>query len=154
MILEESFVVAQPRDVVWKFFLNEVERVATCMPGVGDFEDLGEEHYHLKLSQKIGHLGSTFDLKVALVDKEPQDRMTFTAAGRSVRGVRGDMSSKNRVELTDEGDHGTKVSVTCDLVLGGMVGSIGNKAVTAKAKEMVKQFAADLSGEIQTWVAK
>jgi carbon monoxide dehydrogenase subunit G len=154
MILEESFIVAQPRDLVWKFFLNEVERVAKSMPGVGDFEDLGEDHYHLMLSQKIGHLGATFDLKVALVDKEPQDRMTFTAAGRSIRGVRGDMSSKNKVELTDDGDQGTRVSVTCDLVLGGMVGSIGNKAVTAKAKEIVKQFASKLSDEIQTWAAR
>jgi hypothetical protein len=153
MILEEAFVVSQPRDRVWTFFLSEVERVAKCMPGAGSFEDLGDERYHLLLSQKIGHLGATFDLKVALVDKEPQHRVTFTAVGRSIRGVRGDMSSKNRVELTDDAGNATKVAISCDLVLGGMVGSIGNKAVTAKAKEIVKQFASRLSDEIQTWAA-
>ncbi|MFI5035345.1 MAG: CoxG family protein [Acidimicrobiales bacterium] len=154
MILEETFVVDQPRDRVWTFFLTEVERVARCIPGVGDFDDLGGEHYHVTLTQKIGHLSATFDLKAALVDKEPEHRVTFTAAGRCVRGVRGDMSSKNQVELADDAGGSTKVSLKCDLVLGGMVGSIGNKAVTAKAKVVVKEFASKLSAEIQSWAAR
>lgn len=154
MILEETFTVPQPREQVWTYFLSEVERVARCVPGLGEFEDLGGDKYRVTLSQKIGHLGATFDLKAALVSTEPQDRLVFTATGRSVRGVRGDMFATNRVELAAAGEAATTVTVTCDLALGGMVGSIGHRAVTAKAKEVVREFAATVSAEIGRWAAR
>ncbi len=66
MRVEQSFTVPEPRERVWEFFETEVERVTRCIPGIESFEDLGEDKYRVKITQKVGSIGATFDLKAQL----------------------------------------------------------------------------------------
>src|SRR5204863_161140 len=83
---------------------TQVERVTRCIPGVESFEDLGEDKYRVRITQKVGSIGATFDLKAQLDRKDPMHAFEFSAVGRSVKGAAGDMRSKNRLELAQSDD--------------------------------------------------
>jgi carbon monoxide dehydrogenase subunit G len=75
-----------------------------------------------------------------------------TSIGRSVRGAIGELRSTNRVELTPEGE-GTRIDLTADVGVGGMLGSVGQKVMASKAKEVARQFAANVSERLEQWSA-
>lgn len=151
MRVEQAFTVPEARDRVWTFFQTEVERVTRCIPGVESFEDLGEDRYRVRITQKVGTIGATFDLKAQLDRKDPMDVFEFSAVGRSVKGAAGDMRSKNRLALSESGDGGTTLTVTSDIALGGMLGSLGYRVVTSKAREVTDQFVRNVTESMREW---
>ncbi len=154
MRVEQSFTVPEPRERVWEFFETEVERVTRCIPGIESFEDLGEDKYRVKITQKVGSIGATFDLKAQLDRKDPMNSFEFSAVGRSVKGAAGDMRSKNRLDVTDAEGGGTALTVTSDVALGGMLGSLGYRVVVSKAKDVTDQFVRNVTEEMQKWMAE
>jgi len=152
--VEQTFTVPEARDRVWTFFETEVERVTRCVPGVESFEDLGGDKYRVRITQKVGSIGATFDLKAQLERKEPMDLFEFSAVGRSVKGAAGDMRSKNRLQLADADHGGTTLTVTSDVALGGMIGSLGYRVVTSKAKTVTEEFVRNVTESMREWSAQ
>jgi carbon monoxide dehydrogenase subunit G len=152
--VEQTFTVPQPRDSVWEFFETEVERVTRCIPGVESFEDLGEDRYRVKITQKVGSIGATFDLKAQLDRKDPMSSFEFSAVGRSVKGAAGDMRSKNRLDVAPSDDGGTVLTVTSDVALGGMLGSLGYRVVASKAREVTDQFVRNVTESMREWASQ
>jgi hypothetical protein len=152
--VEQSFTVPEPRERVWEFFETEVERVTRCIPGVESFEDLGDDKYRVRITQKVGSIGATFDLKAQLDRKDPMSSFEFSAVGRSVKGAAGDMRSKNRLDVAEADGGGTALTVTSDVALGGMLGSLGYRVVVSKAKQVTDEFVRNVSEEMQRWMAE
>lgn len=152
MRVEQSFSVPEPPDRVFEFFDTEVERVMRCVPGMESFEDLGEDVYRVRITEKVGSMGATFDLKAQLDGKGPT-WFEFSAVGRSVKGAAGNMRSKNRLELAPAPGGGTELTVASDVVLGGMIGSLGYRVVASKAREVVDEFVRNVSEEMANWSA-
>ena len=66
--------------------------------------------------------------------------------------ARGDLRAKGAVELEDcEG--GTQVRVLADVVLGGMLGSLGHRVIVRRAAEVTEGFAAALAKALEAWNA-
>jgi carbon monoxide dehydrogenase subunit G len=149
--VEQTFTVPEGRDRVWTFFETEVERVTSCIPGVESFEDLGQDKYRVRITQKVGSIGATFDLKAQLDRKDPMHAFEFSAVGRSVKGAAGDMRSKNRLDLAASNDGGTTLTVTSDVALGGMLGSLGHRVVVSKAKDVTEQFVRNVTESMREW---
>jgi carbon monoxide dehydrogenase subunit G len=54
------------------------------------------------------------------------------------------------VDLVDEPDGSTRVRLTSEVALGGMLGSVGEKVVASKSRELTQQFARTLREQIAT----
>jgi carbon monoxide dehydrogenase subunit G len=117
MRVEESFVIAEPRERLWEFF-EQVEQVARCVPGVESVEVLDEQNSKVRVTQAVGPMTATFDLKMRITEREPNELMQFTAVGRAVKGAAGNVRTTNTVRLADV-DEGTRVSLESDLAMGG-----------------------------------
>ena len=148
MKFEQSFVIEAPRDVVWKYFEEEATVVGMCIPGAESVEPLGNDKYRVIVTQKVGSIGATFDLKAEIREKEPNNKIHFSAIGRSVKGARGDLRAKATVDLSEHAD-GTQVELLADVALGGMLGSLGHKVIVQKAEEVTRQFAVTVTSVIQ-----
>lgn len=148
MKFEESFVVDAPREVVWRFFEERRPDVGLCIPGAESVEETGEDRYRVRVTQKVGTIGATFDLKAEVKDRVPMDSFAISAVGRSVKGARGDLRAKADIALAPNGT-GTKVDLAADVALGGMLGSLGHKVVAQKTAEITREFARALSVLIQ-----
>jgi uncharacterized protein len=145
--VQEQFVVAGPASTVWEFF-EQVDRVARCVPGVEDVTVVDDENSRVRVTQAVGPMSATFDLKMRITAREPGRSMEFTGIGRSVRGAAGNVRSTNRVELEEAENGSTRVLLESDVALGGMLGSVGQKVVAKQASVVTKSFAEALAQEL------
>jgi carbon monoxide dehydrogenase subunit G len=145
---EESFTVAAPPGDVWAF-LEDVNRLARCVPGVEDVEPLEDGRSRVRMTQKVGYLSATFDLRTQMKASDPGKFVEVESIGRSVKGALGELRSTNRVEIEAGGDEETRVRLSAEVAVGGMLGSVGTKMMSLKAKQVAKEFAATLEDQIQ-----
>ena len=147
MKVQEQFVVAGPASTVWEFF-EQVDRVARCVPGVEDVTVVDDENSRVRVTQAVGPMSATFDMKMRITAREPGRSMEFTGIGRSVRGAAGNVRSTNRVELEEAENGSTRVLLESEVALGGMLGSVGQKVVAKQASVVTKSFAQALAQEL------
>lgn len=142
MKVQQSFSIDQPRDRVWAFLLN-IPDVARCVPGVEEVEVIDDEHSRVRLTQAVGPMSATFDLKMRITERVEHERLQFTASGKAVKGAAGTVRTINTVSLDDDGD-GTRVALDADMAMGGVLGSIGQKVIAKQATGVTTEFAAAL----------
>jgi hypothetical protein len=140
MKMSEEFVVAEPPATLWEFF-EQVDRVARCVPGVEEVTVVDADNSRVRVTQAVGPMSATFDLKMRITAREPGRSMEFTAIGRSVRGAAGNVRSTNTVHLEEADGGGTRVRLDGDVALGGMLGSVGQKVVAKQASKVTRSFA-------------
>lgn len=148
MQIQEAFVVRAPLDTVWAFF-EDLERVVGCVPGVRSIEALGPDRYRVVAAQKVGFVSATFELTTQPSARQPGVFMEFTSTGKSIAGAVGTLRSRDRVTFEPVAEGGTRVTLTSDLAIGGMLGTLGHKAIAAKSRELAGQFAAALRAALQ-----
>ena len=146
MKVQESFVIDQPRERVWAFF-EDVPQVARCVPGVEAVEVLDEQESKVRMTQAVGPMTATFDLKMRITERVPSERMQFTAIGRAVKGAGGNVRTVNTVTLAPDGE-GTQVQLDSDLAMGGVLGTMGQKVIAKQAAGITKEFASALERAI------
>jgi uncharacterized protein len=149
MKFEETFTIDHPIDRTWAFFDDET-RLAMCVPGVERVEAGDEGRSRVRMTQSVGYLSATFDLRMHVSEREPERALEIVSVGRTVRGAAGDLRSVNRVELSAD-DGKTRVRLASDVAVGGMLGSVGAKAMGAKASEVAAEFAANVSRQVDAW---
>jgi carbon monoxide dehydrogenase subunit G len=147
MKVHESFVITEPREKLWQF-LEQVDQVAQCVPGVESVEQVDADNSNVRVTQAVGPMTATFDIKMRVTERETLERMQFTAVGRAVKGAVGNVRSTNIVRLADVAE-GTRVDVEADLAIGGVLGSVGQKVVSKQVGQVTKAFAASLERSIK-----
>jgi carbon monoxide dehydrogenase subunit G len=100
------------------------------------------------MTQKVGPLSATFDLRTKMKSSDPGRFVEVESIGPSVKGARGELRSINRVEIEAAGDDATDVRLSAEVAVGGMLGSVGTKVMSLKAKQVAKDFAAALDEQI------
>jgi carbon monoxide dehydrogenase subunit G len=137
--ISESFVVDVPAAAVWAFF-EQIERVARCVPGVQQVEAITGDVYTLIVTQKVGVISATFEMTTHVTARAPLQYLEFSSVGKSIRGAAGNLRSKDRVEFAPA-ESGTRVTLSSDLAVGGMLGALGHKVIVSKSKEVTAKFA-------------
>jgi uncharacterized protein len=145
--VREEFVVAEPRAVLWEFF-EQVDRVARCVPGVEDITVVDADNSRVRVTQAVGPMTATFDMKMRITARDAGQSLEFTAIGRSVSGAAGNLRSTNTVVLDDAEEGSTRVVLESDVALGGMLGSVGQKVVAKQAAKVTRSFAEALQQEL------
>jgi hypothetical protein len=149
MRVTEEFVVQESPTRLWAFF-EQIDRVARCLPGVEDVEVIDPDNSRLRVTQALGPMSATFDMKMRITDRDPGRGMQFTAVGRTVRGAAGDIRAANAVRLEELlGGEATRVVLDADVALGGMIGSLGQKVVARQARQVTRTFAQTLERELR-----
>jgi carbon monoxide dehydrogenase subunit G len=147
MKVQQSFVIDQPPERLWEFF-EQVEAVARCVPGVQSVEPIDDTSHKVRMTQSVGPMTATFDLKMTITQRRPNELMEFTAVGRAVKGAAGNVRTVNTVTLAPA-DGGTLVSLVSDMAMGGVLGSVGQKVIAKQAAGITKQFSASLEQAIK-----
>jgi len=145
--VQESFVIAEPLERLWEFF-DEVDQVARCVPGVESVEVIDSDNSKIRVTQAVGPMTATFDLKMRVTERRPQEHLQFTAVGRAVKGAAGNVRTTNTVRLA-EVEEGTRVELESELAMGGVLGSVGQKVVAKQAGEVTREFSDRLERAIK-----
>jgi hypothetical protein len=148
MQIQETFTVAAPPATVWKLF-EDIARVARCVPGVQSVDVLGPDRYRVVATQKVGFISATFEMATEIERKEPLRSLALSSVGKSVKGALGNLRSKDRVDFEPTPEGGTRVTLTSDLAVGGMLGALGHKVIASRSREITEKFAQALQAEIR-----
>jgi carbon monoxide dehydrogenase subunit G len=134
MKLEQSFEVHAPIDTVWSA-LNDLERVAPCLPGAAITGHDDDGTYHGEFKVKLGPTTAAYKgtIKIESAD-EATHTATLAAKGTDKRGQGG--ANATIVNTLHEIDGGTRVDAVTDFAItgrlarfgrGGMIQDISNR---------------------------
>ena len=147
MQIQETFTVDASPATVWKFF-EDVARVARCVPGVESIDVLGPDRYKVLATQKVGFISATFEMATQIESRDPLRSLSLASVGKSVRGAVGNLRSKDRVDFEPTPEGGTRVTLTSEVAVGGMLGALGHKVIASKSREITEKFARALQAEL------
>jgi len=131
----EQFIAASV-PAVWRG-LNDVAVLGKAIPGCEAIERISPEEVHAKVMFKIGPVRARFAGKLLLSDviEEKSCSMAFEGSG----GAAGFAKGRSRVELISA-EGGTLVRFTTEASIGGKLGQIGGRLISASAKKIADDF--------------
>jgi carbon monoxide dehydrogenase subunit G len=144
MKLEQSFEVAAPIDEVWTA-LNDLERVAPCLPGAAITDHDEDGTYHGEFQVKLGPTTAAYrgTIKIESAD-EATHTATLKAKGTDKRGQGG--ASATIVNTLSEHDGGTRVEAVTDFTITGRLARFGRGGMMEDiSNRMMRDFATCLS---------
>ena len=150
MRIENTVEVDAPLDRVWAL-VNDIPRVAPCMPGAALTGVLDDTTYEGTVAVKLGPLRMSYKGKVVVegVD-EVNHSARLAATGKDVKGA-GTARASVETRLEAVGDNHTRLHVTSDVQLTGKVASFGRGgAINDVATRLFGQFADCLRATLES----
>jgi len=147
MKLEHSFEVAAPIDEVWAA-LNDLERVAPCLPGAAITEHDEDGTYHGTFQVKLGPTTAAYrgTIKIESAD-ESTHTATLKARGTDKRGQGG--ASATIVNTLTEHDGATTVHADTDFSITGRLASFGRGGMMEDiSNRLLRDFATCLQSRL------
>jgi carbon monoxide dehydrogenase subunit G len=141
MKIENTIEVDAPLDRVWAL-VNDIPRVAPCMPGAALTGVLDDQTYEGTVAVKLGPLRMSYKGKVTVEDiDEANHSARLAASGKDTKGA-GTAKASVVTRLEAAGDTRTRLNVTSDVQLTGKVASFGRGgAINDVATRLFGQFA-------------
>jgi uncharacterized protein len=139
-----SFVTARPADDVWQQ-LNDIERVAHCLPGAAITGRVEPSGYLGHISVKLGPVNFRFKGEFKFLEvSNPERRAVAQGKGSDEKG-RGAVNAEI-VFAVAEHDKGSHTTISANIDLSGMVAQFGRSGamIQAVAEALVTEFAKNL----------
>jgi uncharacterized protein len=140
MKIEQNVEVDAPLDRVWAL-VNDVPRIAPCMPGAQLTNVVDDRTYEGTIRVKLGPINMSYK-GTAVLDEidESTHSARLTASGKDVRGG-GTARAGVLMKLEQRSETSTGMAVTADVQLTGKVASFGRGAIQDVSTKLFGQFA-------------
>ena len=146
MDLTNEFTVGVGIDEAWKV-LNDVERIAPCLPGA-ELQEVEDDEYRGVVKIKVGPISAQYKGVATFQEQdETNHKVVLRAEGRDTRG-QGNANALITATLVPSGD-GTRVTVHTDLTISGKVAQFGRGVLPDVSAKLMQQFAEALDTEVQ-----
>lgn len=138
----EAVVKAPPAEVF--ALINDVERVASCMPGAQLLGTEGEDGYRGRVAVRVGPIGAAFEGVLRFLEVDETARtMHIVGRGSDVKG-NGDAEADVRLEVVEHPE-GSALRLTTDLNIRGKFVQFGKGAIASVSNKILGQFAANMA---------
>ena len=128
--------------------LNDVERVAPCLPGASLEGSDGDGVYKGRVKIKVGPIAAAYKGTVRFLDvDEGAHRLVLDARGTEQSGS-GNAEAKVDVRVQPH-ESGSTLTLDTDLVVRGKVAQFGRGAMGEVSQKLMEQFARNLSGLLE-----
>ncbi|MCI2420809.1 SRPBCC family protein [Saccharopolyspora sp. K220] len=124
--------------------INDVSRVAPCMPGATLEGRTGDDSYRGRVRVKVGPISAAYQGVVRFLEvDEPGNRLVLDAKGSDQHGS-GNAEAKVEVRVRPH-DDGSVLALDTDLVIRGKVAQFGRGALATVSQQLMEQFARNIS---------
>ncbi|KRE38931.1 hypothetical protein ASG73_00750 [Janibacter sp. Soil728] len=142
----EAVVKASPQEVF--ALINDVERVASCLPGAQLLGREGEDGYRGRVSLRVGPIGAAFEGVLRFLEVDETARtMHLVGRGSDVKG-NGDAEADVRLEVVEHPE-GAVLRLTTDLNIRGKFVQFGKGAIASVSNKILGQFAANMAALLE-----
>ena len=135
MDLSASYTFAAPPATVWNL-LNDMDVVASCLPGCERLEPIGEDRYRADLTLAVAAVSGRYSGTVAILDKQPPNSYRLVVEGT---GKSGFVKGEATVQLVED-QASTIVTVTGQGQVGGLIARVGQRLLGTVSKMMMDRF--------------
>ncbi len=144
MKMEQTFDVAAPLAEVWTA-LQDLERVAPCLPGAAITGHDEDGTYHGTFTVKLGPMTASYNGTIRIEDvDEAHHRATLKARGSDKRGQGG--ANATIVNTLSEHDGGTRIEAATDFTITGRLAQFGRGGIMEDvSNRLLRDFATCLS---------
>lgn len=136
MKVSGSATLHAPIEHVWAA-LNDPAVLASTIPGCEQLEAIGGDCYRMTITAGVASITGTYLGDVALAEQQPYDSFVLRASGS---GTPGTVSADVAVRLQELDGETTSLTYEADAVVGGPIGGVGQRVLTAVSRKMAKQF--------------
>lgn len=147
--LARTFPMPAPAPQAWEL-LQDVERVAGCMPGAKLSERTDERHYKGSVAVRFGPANMSFRGEVEVVSLEPASR-TLRLIGKGTDTSGGSGASLDltvRIDAVD--DSSSNLVGNSEVSMSGKAAAFGARMAEAVAEQVLTQFGANFAAELKT----
>ena len=154
MKVTNTFWVSHAPQVVWPL-LNDIERIAPCLPGATLLEVREDGSYVGRVGVRLGPVALSFKGQVAYDSRDDAAMSARVLASGNEERARGTARAKVDFSGSAERD-GTRVIVDTDLTLAGSIAQYarGVSMIEATAQLLIDDFAKNLEELLQSADAK
>ena len=146
MRLDGELTVKAGREAVFDAVRN-AQFFASCIEGMSDVSEIDATHYAAVMETKLSFMRFKFKVTVELTRLESPSEIEAKIEGKPL-GFLGRLTVVSVTTLTETNGE-TALRYTMEVALTGKLGSLGQSAFTAKAKEMTKQFGDNLRAALE-----
>ncbi len=118
--------------------MRDARFFVSCIDGVRDLAEQDATHYRARFETTLAYMTFRFDVVVEVTRDEPPACIEAKLEGTPL-GIVGRLAATSTTTLTEAGDD-TTIHYALSVALTGKLGSIGRPVLTAKAKDMERQF--------------
>jgi carbon monoxide dehydrogenase subunit G len=142
MILENEVAVPASPEKVFAL-INDVERVAGCLPGAA-IEGRDGDAYRGRVTVKVGPITAAYAGVVRFLETDEARRhVRLQARGADTRGS-GDAEAEVIVTVADAPD-GSVLRLRTDLLIRGKIAQFGKGAISTVSDKLLQQFAVNIA---------
>ncbi|MDA1174795.1 MAG: SRPBCC domain-containing protein [Chloroflexi bacterium] len=131
---------------VWEFVLD-VDKFASCMPGVEDLVRVDDKTFTGKMRAKVGPISGEFVFEAQIVDAEAPVKLTAHVEGKDSL-TNSTMTSDIEMNLASEGDTKTELTYSATVDVQGRLAIIGDMVLRATGAQVIKEFFKRLRNQI------
>lgn len=131
-----TLTIQAPRERVWAI-LTDAEAVGPCVPGFEQLEVRDESNFQARVKAGIGPVRGKFTFDVTWQELTAPERARMTVRGKAPGSA---VTADSRMTLADAPNGGTELSWTADVVVHGMIASVGARLLDGFVDKQAQQF--------------
>lgn len=149
MALQTSgeIVVDVARPIVFAF-VQDAARLARCIPGCDDLQELSPGRYSAVLTSRVAFLTLRFNVIIDVVRIDAPTTIEAKITGDAV-GLPGHVVATAGVHLAEQGEQSTMVRYTTDVGLTGKLGGLGQPVFRATSAKLAREFGENLKRAVE-----
>jgi len=150
--LEKSYPMPASADTGWAL-LQDIEGVASCMPGAKITERVDPQHYKGTVSVKLGPANLSFrgEIEVKGIDAVARSLHLFAKGTDTTGGSAASMDLTARVEAVDAAS--CTLVGTSEVSMSGKAATFGGRVMGPVSDQILGQFAANFAARVQAMQA-
>ncbi|HLG70538.1 MAG TPA: SRPBCC domain-containing protein [Chloroflexota bacterium] len=148
MRFEDSLVIHAPAKEVWDFLLD-VNRFATCMPGVDQIAQIDERTFDGLITASVGPMSGKFQFRAHIVDSKPPTELAANVEGTD-SVTKSKLTADVQMTLTAKSEAETELHQRANVEIKGRLAILGDMVVRATASLLLDEFGKRLRQQLET----
>lgn len=143
VVLEKVFPLAASADSAWQL-LQDIETVASCMPGAKITERVDATHYKGTITVRLGPATMAFKGTIEVLGLDTDQRsLHLVGKGEDTTGT--SAASMNLVATVQAAGEACELTGKSEVTMSGKAAALGGRLMAPVADQLLKQFVANFA---------
>ncbi len=147
MILEGKIAAEVPAVKAWNF-LMDIDRFASCVPGLEQVTQIDERTFDGVVSATVGPISGKFTFRSTILESAPPSRMVVQTDG-SDSVTHSAVVARLTVTLGEASENHTEIGYRADIAINGRLAILGDMVLRATSALVLEEFARRLKGQLE-----